>query len=132
TMVDPAAAPFCPFPRSAAQLLNLARQNWVLAFDHVSRITPGIADAICRITSGAGLVWREPGRRDLVQHWIKRPVLLTISDSCELPPDLASRALVVTLPEFAPESRRCEGEVLATVEHAFAQILGALCTAVSR
>ena len=132
SLVDPATAPFSPIPRSAAQLFNFARHNWVLAFDHVSRITPGIADALCRITSGAGLTWGEPGRRDLVQHWIKRPVLLTVTADCELPPDLASRAFFVTLPEHAPESRRCEADVTTLIEDAFPKILGALYAAISR
>jgi hypothetical protein len=119
-------------PRSATQLLHLARQNWVLAFDHVSHITPSLADALCRITSGVGLATREPGRRDLVQHWIKRPVVLTVTESCELPPDLAARALVVTLPELGPETRLPEYDLLTPLNQAYSEIFAALCDALSR
>jgi hypothetical protein len=131
-MVDPCAAPFTAMPRSATQLLHLARHNWVLAFDHVSHITPSISDTLCRITSGVGLAWREPGRRDPVQQWIKRPILLTITDTCELPPDIAARALFVTLPDLIAETRRPESDVLAVIKEAFPHIFDALCAAISR
>src|SRR5262249_51010599 len=35
-LIDPNAAPLLPFPHSIHDLLTAARQNWVLAFDHVS------------------------------------------------------------------------------------------------
>jgi hypothetical protein len=131
-LVDPSSAPFAGMPRSAAQFLHLARQNWVLAFDHVSHITPNLADALCRITSGAGLSAREPGRHDLVQYWIKRPVLLTVTEDCELPTDLAARALVVTLPELTPANRLPEYDLLEQLNHLLSEIFGALCAAISR
>jgi hypothetical protein len=131
-LIDPASASFSAMPRSATQLLHLARQNWVLAFDHVTHITPSLADALCRITSGAGLSEREPGRRDLVQRWIKRPVLLTVTEDCELPPDLAVRALIVTLPELTAENRLPERDLLLPLSDAFPEIFSALCAAISR
>src|ERR1039457_464062 len=48
-----------PPPRD---LLPPARLNWVLAFDHVSPLTPQIADPLCRLTSGVGVAYREPGQ----------------------------------------------------------------------
>jgi len=131
-LIDPSSAPFAGMPRSATQFLHLARQNWVLAFDHVSRITPNLADALCRITSGAGLSAREPGRHDLVQYWMKRPVLLTVTEDCELPADLAARALVVTLPELTPANRLPEYDLLEQLNHLLSEIFGALCAAISR
>src|SRR5205085_9157133 len=59
TLIDPSAAPITPTPRSGAQLLHLARQSCVLVFDHVSRMTPTISDALCRLTSGVGLAYRQ-------------------------------------------------------------------------
>src|ERR1039457_1611719 len=58
SIIDPSAAPFTPLPSSSRRLLTLARLNWVLAFDHVSTLTPQIADTFCRLTSGVGVPCR--------------------------------------------------------------------------
>src|ERR1019366_1641643 len=102
SIIDPSAAPFTPLPSSSRELLTLARLNWVLAFDHVSTLTPQIADTLCRLTSGVGVAYREPGHSEPLQLFLKRPIILTVTDRWTPPPDLAARALTVTLP---PRSR---------------------------
>lgn len=132
TIVDPSASPFTPLPSSARELLTLARLNWVLAFDHISTLTPQIAATLCRLASGAGVTHREPGQREPLQLFIKRPILLTVIDGWTLPPDLAARALTVTLAPLPDATRRPEHELAHTIQEAFPRILGALCTAVSQ
>ena len=131
TIVDPASSPFTPLPSSARELLTFARLNWVLAFDHVSTLTPQIAAALCRLATGVGVALREPGQREPLQLFIKRPILLTVTDTWTPPPDLAARALIVTLPPLAEDARRPEPEIGGIFQQAFPRILGALCTAVS-
>jgi hypothetical protein len=131
-LIDPSASPFTPLPSSARELLTLARLNWILAFDHVSSLTPRIVDALCRLSGGVGVAHREPGQREPLQIYIKRPILLTITDSWTPPPDLAARALTVTLPPVAAAARRSEHVLGSVIEQAFPMILGALCTAVSQ
>ena len=131
-LIDPSAAPFVAIPRTARQLLHLARHNWVLAFDHISRLSPAIAGALCRITSGDGLAFREPGHLEPVHHWIRRPIVLTLAESCDLPPEIASRALIVDLPPLAPEARLPEPALNQLIEARLPKILGALCTALSK
>jgi hypothetical protein len=132
TLVDPASSPFTPLPSSTRELLALARCNWVLAFDHVSTLTPQIAETLCRLTSGVGVAHREQSHREPLQRFIKRPILLTVTDDWTPPPDLAARALTVTLPALTDASRRSEPEIAATIHQAFPRILGALCAAVSQ
>jgi hypothetical protein len=132
TLVDPNASPFTPTPRSAAQLLHLARHNWVLAFDHVTHLSPNVADALCRITSGAGLSFHEEDHSEPTQHWIRRPILLTVTPDCDLPAAIADRALFVDLPALTPETRRPEPILNDTLSPHLPQIFGALCDALSK
>jgi hypothetical protein len=131
SIIDPSAAPFTPLPSSSRELLTLARLNWVLAFDHVSTLTPQIADTLCRLTSGVGVAYRESGHSEPLQLFLKRPIMLTVTDRWTPPPDLAARALTVTLPPLTEDTRRPDHEVANTIQQAFPAILGALCTAVS-
>jgi indole-3-glycerol phosphate synthase len=131
TLIDPSDAPFTPLPSSARELLTLARLNWVLAFDHVSTLTPQIADTLCRLSSGVGIAHRETGGHEPLQLFIKRPILLTVTDRWTPPPDLAARALTVTLPPLTDATRRPDPEISHTIMEALPRILGALCSAVS-
>ncbi len=47
------------------------------------------------------------------------------------PPDLAGRALIVTLPPLPPGSHRPEPEIAADLQEVYPRILGVLCSAVS-
>src|ERR1039458_1612082 len=126
TLIDPSASPFTPLPSSARELLTLARLNWVLAFDHVSTLTPQIAAALCRLSTGAGVAHREPGQSEPLQLYLKRPILLTVTDDWTAPPDLAARALTVTLPPLDHAARRSEHEIAGVIQAVFPQILGVL------
>src|ERR1039457_5170215 len=131
SLVDPSTSPFTPLPSSARELLTLARLNWVLAFDHVSALTPQIADTLCRLSTRVRVAHREPGQSEPLQLYLKRPILLTVTDAWTAPPDLAARALTVTLPPLDDAARRSEHEIAGVIQAVFPQILGALCTAVS-
>lgn len=131
SLVDPCTSPLTPLPSSARQLLGLAQHNWILAFDHVSTLSPQLSAALCRLAGGVGIACREPGHREAVQLWIKRPILLTVADHFTPLPDLAARSLIVTMPELPADIRRAEEEVLAIFDRNLSRILGALCDAVS-
>ena len=132
TLMDPTSSPFNQLPRTATGLLHLARHNWILAFDHVTHLTPSIAAALCRLTSGAGLAYTEKGRTEPVQQWLRRPILMTVADDCELPSEIVSRALFADLTALTPETRLPEPDLVATVEPLLPQLLGAICTAMSK
>ena len=129
TLIDPCASPLTPIPSSFRDLRTLARQNWILAFDHLSALSPQLSDALCRLSSGLGATLREtagPGAEPLQQSY-KRPILLTVTGRWSCPADLAHRALTVTLPPLAP---RTEDSLIAVFQQAWPDILAALCSAI--
>jgi hypothetical protein len=102
SLIDPSTAPLPPIPSSVRDLLPLARHNWILAFDHISTLSPPLADALCRLSSGLGASFREavgPTPEPLHQSY-RRLVLLTVTSRWSCPPELAERALTVTLPSL--------------------------------
>jgi hypothetical protein len=133
TLIDPSTTPLTPVPLNFRDLLAVARQNWVLAFDHISALPPNLADALCRLSAGLGAALRETPRFEsepLLQYH-RHPVLFTATSRWSPPPELAERALTVCLPQLPPEKRRPEIELLATLRQSLPAILGALCSAVS-
>jgi len=131
-MIDPSSAPLTATPSSVRDLITLARLNWVLAFDHISTLSPLLADALCRLSSGLGATFREaPGpAHEPLQQYYKRPILLTVTERFQCPDDIAKRALVVTLPPLTSQTRS-EESLMALFRQTRPAILGALCTAVS-
>jgi hypothetical protein len=68
SLIDPSTSPLTPIPSSVRDLLTLARHNWILAFDHLSALSPQLSDALCRLSSGLGATLREtsgPGTEPL-------------------------------------------------------------------
>jgi len=133
TLLDPSASPLTLIPASAHDLVIAARQNWVLAFDHISALSPTFTEALCRISGGLGAALREsPGREpEPLLEYFRRPVILTATERWTCPPDLAERALIVRLEPLPPEKRLPESHLLNTFQQAYPAILGALCSAVS-
>ncbi len=130
-LADPCTSPLLPLPHSSRELLQLAHNNAILAFDHVSTLSPQQTDLLCRLSSGAGFACREDGHRDLAQLWLKRAILLTVTADFVPSPELAARALTVTLPELTAETRQPETELLARIDRDYPLILGALYNAIS-
>ena len=62
TLLDPSSAPLSPIPATVRDLHALARHNWILAFDHVSTLSPPLTDALCRLSSGLGSAVNETSR----------------------------------------------------------------------
>jgi hypothetical protein len=132
SLIDPNASALTPVPSTVRDLLAVARQNWVLAFDHVSGLAPQIPDALCRLSTGLGASLREsPSETEPLLQSYRRPVIFTATSRWPPPPELAERALTVSLPALPATNRRPETELLASLTEAFPAILGALCAAVS-
>jgi len=132
SLIDPSSAPLTPNPSSTRDLITVARLNWILAFDHISALSPLLADTLCRLSSGLGATFREaagPAHEPLQQSF-RRPILLTVTGRFVCPEDIAKRALVVTLPPFR-SATRTEESLVSTLTPAWPAVLGALCTAVS-
>jgi hypothetical protein len=130
TLIDPCGCAFIPLPVTVRQLLTFARQNWILAFDHVDSLTPTVTSALCRLCSGAGAPCREPGQPEPLQLWTRRPILITAAPGWNPPPHLAARTLTADLPPLT--NPRPQAQLSTAINDAIPQLLGALCDAVSR
>ena len=132
-LIDPSVSPLSPTPTSVRDLITLARQNWILAFDHLPALSLPLTNALCRLSSGLGAAVRETVRavpEPLLQYY-KRPVILTVSDRWSCPPELAERALTLTFHPLSPDCRRTETALFIACNQAWPGILAALCSAVA-
>ncbi|HYL34528.1 MAG TPA: hypothetical protein VEV17_01300 [Bryobacteraceae bacterium] len=111
-LIDPSAAPLRRLPPRDHDLLESARQNWMLTFDHVHRAAPKIADALCAVSSGDALEIPQPDFRDPLLFQIARPVALIAPSDETQPPWTPPRALsnrtlaiqLAPLPALRPEA----------------------------
>ncbi len=126
-LVDPNAADLRAPPRNEDDLLIAALNGRVIGLDNVSFIEADMADAICRIATGAGF-----GKRRLyadaeeVIISVARPVLLNGIPSLLARGDLADRSIAVTVPPIPDAARRPEAEVWRDFDAAAPGILAAL------
>lgn len=124
---DPNAAPHRATPRSEDDLIIAARNGRIVGFDNVSHLSEDMADAICRLATGAGL-----GKRKLYtddeEHIasVSRPVLLNGIPSLLTRSDLASRALAVTLLTIPDDARLPEAELERGFQEIAPEMLGLL------
>ena len=131
-LIDPSKAPLRAMPSNEVELAHAASHCHVLALDNLSSISPNMSDALCRLSSGAGL-----GKRTLYtnneEHVLeaKRPVIMTSITDIITRPDLADRTYHVPLTYIEPSKRRTERELDEEFENDAPLILGALLDAVA-
>jgi hypothetical protein len=130
-LVDPNTAPLRALPREDRDLFIAATNAHLLAFDNVSGLAPWISDTFCRLATGAGFAVRQLYTdQDEVLFDAARPVILNGIEDIVTRPDLADRAIFLTLEPISEERRRPEAELWATFEVERSAILGALLDAV--
>ena len=126
-LVDPNKAELRAPPRCEDDLLIAAQNGRVVALDNVSFIEPWLADAICRLATGAGLGKRQLySDGDEVLVCIARPVLLNGIPSLLARGDLADRAVALTLMPIADDLRRPEADMRRDFEAAASGVLALL------
>lgn len=111
-LIDPSAAPLRRLPSRDRELLQLASENWILAFDHVHRIPSRISQALCALSIGDARELAQPDYRDPLVFELARPIILTVPNDETQPAwmplrTLSHRTLAVTLPPLSnlrPES----------------------------
>jgi hypothetical protein len=113
-------------------LLIAAQNARIVAFDNLSGLSAWQSDAFCRLITGGGV-----GKRTLYSDEdenileAKRPLLLNGIDDVAERPDLAERAIVLTLSPIPPDERRDEDTYWREVDAAAPRILGALLEGVA-
>jgi len=131
-LLDPNTAPLRALPREDRDLFIAATNGHVLAFDNVSGLRAWISDTLCRLATGGGFAVRQLYTdQDEVLFDATRPVILNGIEDIVTRPDLADRAIFLTLEPIPEERRRSEKELWAAFDKARPQILGALLDAVS-
>ena len=130
-LLDPNTAPLRALPREDRDLFIAASNGHVLAFDNVSGLPPWISDTICRLATGGGFSVRQLYTdQDEVLFDAARPVILNGIEDIVTRPDLADRALFLTLEPIPDDQRRPEAELWAAFEAERPRILGVLLNAV--
>ena len=102
-LLDPNTAPLRALPREDRDLFIAATNGHVLAFDNVSGLRPWISDTLCRLATGGGFAVRQlytDGDEVLFNE--TRPVVLNGIEDIVTRPDLADRAIFLTLERNFP------------------------------
>jgi hypothetical protein len=130
-LIDPNTAPLRALSREDRELFIAANNGHVLAFDNVSGLRDWISDTLCRLATGGGFAVRQLFTdQDEVLFDACRPVILNGIEDTVARPDLADRAVFLTLEPISEERRRPEAELWAAFAIERPYILGALLDAV--
>lgn len=131
SLLDPNTAPLRALPREDRDLFIAANNGHVLAFDNVSGLPAWISDTLCRLATGGGFAVRQLySDQDEVLFDAARPVILNGIEEIVTRPDLADRAVFLTLEPIPEENRRPEAELWAAFEAERPRLLGVLLDAV--
>lgn len=131
SLLDPNTAPLRALPREDRDLFIAASNGHVLAFDNVSGLPAWISDTLCRLATGGGFAVRQLYTdQDEVLFDAARPVILNGIEDIVTRPDLADRAVFLTLEPIPEERRRPEAELWAAFEAERARLVGVLLDAV--
>ena len=130
-LLDPNTAPLRALPREDRDLFIAASNGHVLAFDNVSGLPAWISDTLCRLATGGGFAVRQLYTdQDEVLFDATRPVILNGIEEIVARPDLADRAVFLTLEPIPEERRLPEQDLRTAFETERPRILGALLDAV--
>ena len=115
-LLDPNTAPLRALPREDRDLFIAASNGHVLAFDNVSGLPAWISDTLCRLATGGGFAVRQLySDQDEVLFDAARPVILNGIEDIVTRPDLADRAVFLTLEPIPEERRRPEAGIVGGV-----------------
>lgn len=133
SLVDPSPVPVRTSPRDVEQWIIAAAGSHVVFLDNISTIPEWLSDALCRASTGDGLV-----RRALYTNGglsvasFRRVVGLTAIDPGALRGDLADRLLAVELERILDTARKLDGDMSARWTKNLPTIFGALIETLSR
>jgi hypothetical protein len=131
-LVDPNVVRTRALPRDDHNLFVAANSVHVLPFDNVSYLPDWLSDAFCRLATGGGYSTRELyTNEDEIQFNVVRPVMINGIEEIITKPDLAERAIPLTLAVIPEDKRRPEAELFAAFAADQPRILGALLDAVA-
>ncbi len=131
-LIDPNVAPVRALARDERELMIAANNSHVLAFDNLSGMPPWLSDALCRLASGGSLSVRQLYTDDEeVLFQAARPTVLNGIEDVIGRPDLADRAIFLTMAPIGDRERLPEAELWRKFDRARPTILGALLDVVA-
>src|SRR5262245_16321478 len=129
-LIDPNVAPVRALAREERDLVIAANNSHVLAFDNLSALPHALSDAFCRLATGASFGLRQLYTdADEVLFQAARPILLNSIEDVISRPDLADRAILLTLSPIGDRRRRSERQIWRDFELARPRLLRALLDA---
>jgi hypothetical protein len=132
SLIDPNVLPLRTLSRDERDLFIAATNGRVLVFDNISFLADWISDTLCRLSTGGGFATRQLySDQDEVLLDATRPVILNGIEEVVNRPDLADRAIFLTLEPIPDDKRRLETELWAAFELMRPRVLGALLDAVA-
>ena len=131
-LIDPNTVPLRALPREDRDLFIAATNGHVLVFDNISSLADWISDTLCRLSTGGGFATRQlyTDQDEVLLNAI-RPAILNGIEEVVNRPDLADRAIFLTLEPIPDDKRQLEAELWAAFEAVRPRILGALLDAVA-
>lgn len=131
-LLDPNQADRRRTPKEERDLFIAAQSSHVLSFDNLSSIPGWLSDALCVLSTGGAFTARTlySDNEETILEAV-RPVIVNGIPDLLARPDLAERALTVTLYRIAPEKRTPEKVFWARYERARPRLLGALLGALA-
>ncbi len=132
SIVDPNGNPLRGEPREPRDLMIAASNEWVVGLDNLSSMPKAVADAICRLTTGAGTSYKKNYEdREEVQFAACRPVIMNGIDDLDNREDLRDRTLRVECRHIPNKQRRTDADIEQMFKAMHPRLLGALCEATS-
>jgi hypothetical protein len=130
--IDPSECESRAAPQHERDLRIAAGNGWLCAFDNLSYITPDMADALCRLSSGGGFGVRShyEDEEETVFN-AQRPLVLNGIEEIGTRADMLDRSIVLHLPTIEDARRMSETEFKLAVGAVLPAVLGTLLDAVS-
>lgn len=126
-LIDPNISPLRAEPRNTQDLAIAAENGWCLTFDNLSRLSPWLADALCRLATGGGFATRQLYKdREEETFEATRPVILNGIEDLAVRSDLLDRCVNLSLPSISDDKRKAEADFWRAFEEARPRILGAI------
>jgi hypothetical protein len=132
SIIDPNASPLRARPRDAHDVFVAATHSAIVGYNNLSTMPDWLSDTICVVSEGSG-----DSRRELFTDSDESlivacaPFLITGIENVIKRGDLAQRTLYVHLVSVPDKERKTEQEFKALFKRVHADLLGALCGAVS-
>jgi hypothetical protein len=127
-LIDPSKPLVRPDCKDERELAIIANNNHFIAFDNLSELSPRMADAICRLSTGGGFSTRQLySDFDEILFEAQRPIVMTSIIDLLNRADVAERSLPAQCLPFVDEDERIDEELFwAEFDAAKPRLFGAL------